>query len=78
MYIFVIRNDRPAPITQTTVDLSGTSFEQLDLPENYDIRQFEGVTLRFIVENNRHANNPAQQKSGVPRIDWDQYQDHRS
>ena len=55
MYIFVIRNDRPAPITQTTVDLSGTSFEQLDLPENYDIRQFEGVTLRFIVENNRHA-----------------------
>ena len=55
VYLFVIRVDRPEPVVQKAVDLSGTSFEQLDLPENYDIRQFEGVTLRFIVENNRHA-----------------------
>lgn len=36
--------------------LQGTSFENLQLPENYDIRQFEGLTLNFIVENNLYAN----------------------
>jgi multiple sugar transport system substrate-binding protein len=55
VYLLVIRIDRPVPVVQTKVDLTGTSFEQLDLPENYDLRQYEGVTLRFIVENNRHA-----------------------
>lgn len=38
------------------MNLKGTSFENLKLPENYDIRQFEGMTLNFIVENNLHAN----------------------
>lgn len=33
-----------------------TKFENLDIPENYDIRQFEGMTLNFIVENNLYAN----------------------
>ncbi|GMQ62610.1 extracellular solute-binding protein [Vallitalea maricola] len=37
-------------------NLIGTNFENLDLPENYDIRQFEGITLNFIVENNLYAN----------------------
>jgi len=37
-------------------NLQGTSFEKLNLPENYDIRQFEGMTLNFIVENNLYAN----------------------
>lgn len=36
--------------------LKGTSFENLELPENYNIRQFEGMTLNFIVENNLYAN----------------------
>lgn len=36
--------------------LKGTNFENLDLPEEYDIRQFEGTTLNFIVENNLYAN----------------------
>jgi multiple sugar transport system substrate-binding protein len=37
-------------------ELQGTSFEKLILPKNYDIRQFEGMTLNFIVENNLQAN----------------------
>ncbi|WP_159434330.1 extracellular solute-binding protein [Peptoclostridium litorale] len=32
------------------------SFKELDIPEGYDIRQFEGMTLSFIVENNISAN----------------------
>lgn len=38
------------------INLDGTNFENLDLPENYDIRQFDGITLNFIVENNLYAN----------------------
>lgn len=37
-------------------NLKGTNFENLDIPENYDIRQFQGTTLNFIVENNLYAN----------------------
>lgn len=36
--------------------LKGTNFENLELPEHYNIRQFEGLTLNFIVENNLYAN----------------------
>lgn len=36
--------------------LKGTSFENLSIPKGYDIRQFEGMTLNFIVENNLYAN----------------------
>jgi multiple sugar transport system substrate-binding protein len=36
--------------------LTGTSFENLRLSEEYNIRQFEGTTLNFIVENNLYAN----------------------
>lgn len=36
--------------------LKGTSFENLALPDQYNIRQFEGTTLNFIVENNLYAN----------------------
>ena len=38
------------------VNLEGTSFENLLLPSNYNIRKFEGTTLNFIVENNLYAN----------------------
>lgn len=38
------------------VNLKGTSLENLELPETYNIRQFEGITLNFIVENNLYAN----------------------
>lgn len=44
------------PLPNTTNPLQGTSFENLELPENYNIRQFEGTTLNFIVENNLYAN----------------------
>ena len=37
-------------------DLQGTNFENLKLPKDYNIRQFEGSTLNFIVENNLYAN----------------------
>jgi multiple sugar transport system substrate-binding protein len=36
--------------------LKGTNFENLKLPANYNIKQFEGLTLNFIVENNLYAN----------------------
>ena len=39
-----------------STSLKGTNFKNLDLPEGYDIRQFEGMTLNFIVENNLYAN----------------------
>lgn len=55
VYIIVFRNDQPPAAQNVSVNLKGTSFENLDLPQNYNIRQFEGMTLRFIVENNRHA-----------------------
>ncbi len=42
--------------TEGKADQPGTKFENLELPENYDIRQFEGTTLNFIVENNLYAN----------------------
>ncbi len=54
VYIANKENGQPLP-EPVQPDLKGTSFENLDLPENYNIRQFEGMTLRFIVENNRHA-----------------------
>lgn len=44
------------PLLSATNPLQGTSFENLELPENYNIRQFEGTTLNFIVENNLYAN----------------------
>lgn len=64
-------NDNDIIIEKRQYDFKGTSFEFLNLPENYDIRQFEGITLHFIVENNRHATillNESQQfseKTGI-------------
>lgn len=55
VYIFVYKEQDETEPQATPTNLAGTSFENLDLPEGYDIRQFEGMTLRFIVENNRHA-----------------------
>lgn len=55
VYTFVYKEEDNAPPQASAADLGGTSFENLDLPKGYDLRQFEGMTLRFIVENNRHA-----------------------
>lgn len=49
----------PTPKNDITMEgslLKGTNFENLQLPKNYNIRQFEGLTLNFIVENNLYAN----------------------
>lgn len=32
------------------------NFENIELPAGYDIRQFEGMTLNFVVEKNQYAN----------------------
>lgn len=34
----------------------GTNFENLDITANYNLRQFQGITLNFIVEKNINAN----------------------
>ncbi|MDF2540546.1 MAG: extracellular solute-binding protein [Herbinix sp.] len=36
--------------------LIGTSFENIEFPKGYNIKQFEGINLNFIVENNLYAN----------------------
>lgn len=50
------RVEKEPTIPDKRTNLQGTSFENITLPENYDIRQFEGMTLNFIVENNLYAN----------------------
>lgn len=49
------QNDNSPKVTAEN-PLKGTDFEELDLPKGYNIRQFEGMTLNFIVENNLYAN----------------------
>ena len=51
--------ENKAPITGTTsnsAQLQHTNFENIELPSGYNIRQFEGMTLNFIVEKNQYAN----------------------
>jgi len=55
IYVFIYKENGETQPQVKPTDLTGTSFEHTDLPEGYDIRKFEGITLRFIVENNRHA-----------------------
>lgn len=43
-------------ITVKNSTLEGTNFENLDIPEDYNLRQFQGITLNLIVENNINAN----------------------
>ncbi len=43
-------------LPENEVNLQGTGFQNLELPDHYNIRQFEGLTLNFIVENNLYAN----------------------
>jgi multiple sugar transport system substrate-binding protein len=53
-----IRNgdlDSDNSYSNKNVNIIGTNFENLKLPEGYNIRQFEGITLNFIVENNLYA-----------------------
>lgn len=45
----------PTPAPQPAAEPPGAIFNGLDIPEGYDIRQFEGMTLNFIVENNLYA-----------------------
>jgi multiple sugar transport system substrate-binding protein len=42
-------------VSKENTNLQGTNFENLQLPDNYNIKQFEGMTLNFIVENNLYA-----------------------
>lgn len=46
----------PKPVIDNSKLFKGTSFENLDIPKDYNIKQFEGMTLNFIVENNLYAN----------------------
>lgn len=51
--------DKNLPTTGTkneNTKLQNTNFENIELPKNYNIRQFEGMTLNFIVEKNLYAN----------------------
>ena len=50
------QNSKNEIIPSNNTILKGTNFENLDLPQNYNIRQYEGTTLNFIVENNLYAN----------------------
>ena len=49
-------DDHNALIATEQSNLENTSFKNLKLPEGYNLRQFQGVTLNFIVENNINAN----------------------
>ncbi len=51
-----VENNPQIPKSNERESFYGTSFEKLNLPEDYDVRQFEGMTLNFIVENNLYAN----------------------
>lgn len=43
-------------ITINDSNLEDTNFKNLKIPEHYNLRQFQGITLNFIVENNINAN----------------------
>ncbi len=49
-------NENEGSTAVNQINLKGTNFENLELPETYNIRQYEGLTLNFIVENNLYAN----------------------
>jgi len=44
------------------------SFKNLKLPENFNIRQYEGITLNFIVENNLYANILSHENEEFSRV----------
>jgi multiple sugar transport system substrate-binding protein len=46
---------RQDSVGKDRLPLEGTSFENLDLPAGFDVKQFDGMTLNFIVENNPNA-----------------------
>ncbi len=59
-------NDNKAPttgITTENIQLQHTNFENIDLPEGYNIKQFEGMTLNFIVETSMPIFFPMKAKS---------------
>src|SRR5690554_698450 len=43
-------------ITVENSAFKGTNFENLDIPYDYNLKKFQGITLNFIVENNINAN----------------------
>lgn len=45
-----------APSHTPPVSLEGTTFEAFHFPDSFDVRQYAGTTLNFIVENNLSAN----------------------
>lgn len=48
--------ERTDPITAERFEHENTDFKNLQIPAGYDLRQFQGITLNFIVENNINAN----------------------
>lgn len=59
--------DKNVTIKDITND-SNINFKNLELPKNYDIRQFEGMTLNFIVEKNLYANILSQENEEFSRV----------
>jgi multiple sugar transport system substrate-binding protein len=52
-----VRNNTPSESSlNEPPDLTGTTFENFVFPEGFDIRQYDGITLNFIIENNINAN----------------------
>lgn len=45
-----------------------THFENIQLPKGYNIRQFDGMTLNFIVEKNLYANILSQESEEFSRV----------
>ncbi|MTI61704.1 MAG: extracellular solute-binding protein [Firmicutes bacterium] len=64
--IFVSACSHQTSLEQKTADsdiitinnklFKGTNFENLEIPSNYNMKKFKGITLNFIVENNINAN----------------------
>ena len=55
-------------ITTENIQLQHTNFENIDLPEGYNIKQFEGMTLNFIVEKNQYANILSHESEEFSRV----------
>ncbi|MFT5874925.1 MAG: multiple sugar transport system substrate-binding protein [Clostridium sp.] len=63
--------DKNVPIkgvTSENATLSNMNFENIELPKNYNIRQFDGMTLNFIVEKNLNANILSQESEEFSRL----------
>ena len=63
--------DKNVPTTDITGEntkLQQENFENIQLPKDYNIRQFEGMTLNFIVEKNLYANILSHESEEFSRV----------